>query len=167
MVHRLPGVTWVAVFDGLGHGPKAAEATALALDEIARFDESVSVDRALSRTHARLRQSRGAAATLARFDSTGLEIGGVGNVLARGLGSFKLPYVPTGGVIGGRMRRPRSVRVELPARTRLLIYTDGISRRAPIDALANLEPEALCAALMAEHSHLHDDATVVHLLFNG
>jgi negative regulator of sigma-B (phosphoserine phosphatase) len=165
LVRTIGEVTWVLLVDGLGHGSKAHEAGQRAIDEAALFGADLAVEDALDRLHDRLRGTRGAAATLARFDGTGVGLIGVGNVEVRGLGGFDLPFSPAGGVVGGRMRRPRPVRVELPRRARLLFYTDGIARRAPFDAVATLDGANLCATLLDHHSHLHDDATVIHVTY--
>jgi negative regulator of sigma-B (phosphoserine phosphatase) len=164
-VLELGEVTWVLLVDALGHGPKAHEAALLAVAEASEFGADLGVEDGLLRLHERLRGSRGAAATLARFDQSGATFSGVGNVEVRGLGGFDLPFAPSSGVVGGRMRRPRTVRVELPAPTRLLFYTDGITRRAPFDSFAALDGKSTCSALLDHHSHLHDDATVIHVTY--
>lgn len=164
-VHPLGEVTWVLLVDGLGHGPKAHAAARLAVDEVATFGVETSVEDGFARLHERLRGSRGAAAILARFDERGATLSGVGNVEVRGLGGFDMPFAPSSGVLGGRMGRPRAVRVELPAPTRLLFYTDGIARRAPFDVLATLDGTNVCSTLLDHHSHLHDDATVIHVTY--
>ncbi len=158
---------WVLLVDALGHGPKAAEAAALALDEFDRFDAQLSVEDGLLRLHQRLRGSRGAAAVLAWFDARGVTVGGVGNVELRSLGERPLPFVPANGVLGGRMRRPRSTQIDLEPGDRMLLHTDGIARRTPFAQLAALEPAALCEALIDQHSHAHDDATLIHLTYLG
>lgn len=167
LVLPLERVTWVILVDGLGHGPKAYEAAQLALDEARKFGEHTEVEQALQRLHERLRGSRGVAATLGRFDERGAILGGIGNVEVRALGGASLPFAPASGVVGGRMHRPRSVRVELPPLTRLLFYTDGVARRAPFDALAALDGASVCTTLIDQHSHLHDDATVIHVTYLG
>jgi len=158
--------TWVVLVDGLGHGPKAFEAAQLALDEAGKFHGALTVEDALDRLHIRLRGSRGAAATLARFDERGATFAGIGNVEVRSLSGVDLPFAPSAGVIGGRMRRPRAVRVELPLPTTLLFYTDGIARRTVFDSLAALDGANLCTTLLDNHSHLHDDATVIHVTYS-
>ncbi len=165
LVLAVGDATWVMLVDGLGHGPKAYAAAQLALEEANQFGVGVGVEDGIMRLHERLRGSRGAAVTLARFDRTGATMVGIGNVEARGLGSLDLPFAPASGVVGGRMRRPRSVRVELPPLARLLFYTDGIARRAPFDTLAPLDGANVCSTLLEHHSHLHDDATVIHVTY--
>lgn len=157
--------TWVILVDGLGHGPKAQEAALLALDEAAKFDAELNVEDALMRLHERLRGSRGAAASLARFDESGVTLAGIGNVEIRGLGGLDTRFAPASGIVGGRMRRPRSVRLELPPLAKLLFYTDGIARRTAFDSFTALDGTSLCTTLLDHHSHLHDDATVIHVTY--
>ena len=153
--------------DALGHGPKAAEAAGLALAELDELPGEIPVERALDRLHQRLRGSRGAAALLAWFDREGMTVGGVGNIELRSLGERDLSYVPASGVLGGRMRKPRANRIALQPGDRLLVHTDGIARRTPFSSLVGLEPARLCTTLLEQHSHAHDDATLIHLTFLG
>ncbi len=166
-VRSVDDITWVVLVDALGHGPKAAEAASLALDEFGQFDAKLSVEDGLVHIHERLRGSRGAAAVLARFDAHGMTVGGIGNVEMRSLSARQLPFVSASGVLGGRMRKARSTRIELEPGDRMLLYTDGVARRTPFESLAGLAPELLCTTLINQHSHLHDDATLIHLSFVG
>jgi negative regulator of sigma-B (phosphoserine phosphatase) len=153
--------------DGLGHGSAAEAASLAAIDELESFEAGVSVEEALTRIHERLRGTRGAAATLGFFDDEGVILGGVGNVSVRSLGSPSLPFVPDSGVLGGRIRKPRSTRIELEPGARMLLHTDGIVRTSPFEAIAGLDAEAMCAILLEKHSHSHDDATLIHVTYLG
>lgn len=158
-------VTWVLLVDALGHGPEAAEAAALAVDEAGAFTAELSVEAGLRRLHKRLGGSRGAAAALLRFEAGSVSLGGVGNVELRTLEGPALPYIPRNGVLGHRIPRLRSTELELGASGRALMFTDGIERSAPLRQLSSLEPEALCQALIADHSLDRDDATVIHVSY--
>jgi phosphoserine phosphatase RsbX len=151
--------------DALGHGPKAAEAAALAIDEATRFTAALTVERALERLHVRLAGSRGAAAALLRFETRSLSFAGVGNVELRTLAGTPVPYVAASGVLGARLPRLRAGQVELHEPGRLVLYTDGIARGTPLNAMAGLDPTTLCEALIADHSLDRDDATVVYVCY--
>lgn len=161
-MRTVQGVTWVMLVDALGHGPRAAEAAALAIDEAGQFTAALSIVRALDRLHARLHGSRGAAATLLRFEGPKLGFAGVGNVELRTLAGPQIPYVSASGVLGARMPRVRAGELELREPGRLLLFTDGIARGTPINSMADLDPELLCDTLIAAHSLERDDATVLH-----
>lgn len=168
IVRSLAGTTWLAVVDGLGSGPLAERATNAALAVIEALDDpEVRVLQVFARVHAALAYTRGAAATILRFDERGVEFGGIGNVALRGLGGLSLPFCPVGGVLGSHCRPPRSRRLSLEPGAALLVTTDGISRRAPLESLEPKGPEGLCRVLLSQHSNPADDATVVHATFRG
>jgi len=167
VVRPMPDGTWVLLVDGLGHGPKAATAAALAVDELSRLAPGLSVVAGLSQIHARLRGSRGAAAILAFFDERGVTLAGVGNVEIRALGPRRLPFMPSNGVVGERMRDLRATQIDLEHNDRFLLYTDGIVRGTPFDSLLSLDPPSLCATVLDHHSHAHDDATLIHVIYRG
>lgn len=165
LVHTIGDVTWVLLVDALGHGDLAADVADLALDEARKFDAGLSVEAALLRLNTRLAGSRGAAAALLRFDATHISLGGVGNVEVRTLRGVSAPYIAARGIIGRRLPPLQSLSIEPTAPGQLLMYTDGIDRRAPLHMLANLAPDVLCSTLLAKHSLERDDATVIHVSY--
>lgn len=176
-VRTVDGVTWVLLVDALGHGPVAADTAQRAVDEHGTFSAALSIEDAFARLHARLHGSRGAAATLLRFDARSLGFGGVGNVSLRTLAGAKVPYISANGILGWRalhvrcgelvLRPGHRAESELSESGRLLLFTDGIARTPAIDDLASMSGEALCRVLVAEHSLTHDDATVMHVSYDG
>lgn len=153
------GRTLVAVIDALGHGPVAAAVARAAQAALEQEALERGAGRLLEAAHAALRATRGAALTLAVFEGTGAEVCGVGNVQLRGL-TRPLPFAPSPGIVGTKMGRPRVTRLDLRAGDRLLVYSDGIPRRADVLALSALSPGPLCDALLAQR-HSHDDATAL------
>ena len=109
--------------------------------------------------------SRGGAATLLRFAEREISFVGVGNVELRTLTGPQLPFVSASGVLGGRMPRPRPNALELREPGSALLFTDGVSRRAPLSAMSRLSPQLLCEALIRDHAVDRDDATVIHLSY--
>jgi negative regulator of sigma-B (phosphoserine phosphatase) len=166
-VRTVDGVTWVLLVDALGHGPVAAETAARAVDEHASFSASLSVVGAFERLHARLAGSRGAAATLLRFDERSLGFGGVGNVSLRTLAGAQVPFFAASGIIGWRSLQVRCGELQLSGCGRLLLSTDGLVPVPPLGQLASLPAEELCRVLIAEHSLARDDATVVHISYRA
>src|SRR5262245_24236691 len=69
LVQAVPSGMLVAVVDGIGHGPSAAEAANLAIRELARMNGASLVD-AVQRCHEKLQRTRGVVLSLARFDVT-------------------------------------------------------------------------------------------------
>jgi hypothetical protein len=166
--HRVGDIHWVVVVDGLGHGLSAKTAANISRSVVLSIkSEDLRVIQLFARLHDALKSTRGAAATAARFDPLGVEFGGIGNVSLAGLGGLSLPFVPTGGVLGGHCDPPRSRRVPLSAGDQLLLATDGVSRRAPLDELSRRGPLRLVGALMDDYGSEHDDTTVVHVTYHG
>lgn len=160
-------VAWAALIDGLGHGPLACEAAERAKEVVEGLQPGLGVVDGLLLIHEALRGTRGAAAALARFDTSGVDVAGVGNIAVRGLGGVDVPFAPVGGVLGGRCRPPRGRHLDLAAGSRILLMTDGISRRAPIAELEERSGQSLCDALIQRHAHSHDDATAVLVTYVG
>lgn len=165
MARTIDGVTWVLLVDALGHGNLAADTAALALDEAETFGAELSVEGALLRLHTRLMGSRGAAAALLRFDAHALSVGGVGNVEVRTLHGASAPYAATRGVLGHRLPPLRANVIELVSPGSLLMFTDGIDRRAPLHALRSLDADVMCSTVLRQHALERDDATLVHVTY--
>lgn len=160
-VHLVFGdVIVFGVIDGLGHGPKAEEAALAALAAIegaAKRDVSSLFDV----THAALRGTRGAAMTLVVVSGSACEAIGVGNVTLRARQVRGLSLASTPGVVGGQMRTLRIARGELERGARLVIFSDGISSRAPIADYDGEPPADAARRVLAEHALDHDDATIL------
>jgi len=152
--------TLLAVIDGLGHGELAALAANRAVDYLNGWSLDGEVLRAMQGIHEVLRGTRGAAASLCLLHGAALVCCGVGNVEIRCLGT-KVPILPSPGVLGARVLQFRICRGALASGTRLVLFSDGISQRAPLEALRRLDPEAMCDELMSNHRKPTDDATVV------
>ncbi|HEY8378580.1 MAG TPA: SpoIIE family protein phosphatase [Nannocystis sp.] len=165
----------LAVVDGLGHGPMAAAAAAAAVDCLARQPAAADVEQIMRAIHDVLRGTRGAAMAVCQLrlptltgarttwlgpEPLELICCGVGNVEIRCVGA-KLPILLSPGVLGARVQSFRVCRGELPRGARLVLFSDGISQRAPLDALRHLDAETLCDTLMREHRKPDDDATVL------
>lgn len=148
------------VIDALGHGPHAAHAARIAL---ATLEESDATDLTtlFARVHAALRGTRGAAMTLLVTDGVRCESAGVGNVALRATGVRALASVSTPGVLGGQMRPLRIARGEHQLRSRVLVWSDGITSRLDLERLVALAPDEAAQRAMDEHAVAHDDATII------
>jgi negative regulator of sigma-B (phosphoserine phosphatase) len=149
----------VAVVDALGHGPRAAEVAqrSTAWLATAKQGESVAMMEGL---HDELRGSRGAAALLLMLSSRGVDACSVGNVELRS-SSGSLPFVLTPGVLGLRLRAPRSCFSSARVSERLVLFSDGLSGRFDLKNELHRTPAELATKLFSNHRHAHDDATVV------
>jgi negative regulator of sigma-B (phosphoserine phosphatase) len=153
-------VSLVAVIDALGHGPRAAQAAQLAtayLDEapIARGLRAIMED-----LHARLRNTRGAAAMILLVGGGRLEGCGVGNVDVRGYNT-RVPAVLTPGVLGAQLGKLKVFEAQLAQRGRIVMFSDGVSGRMSLDEVGGMVPHEACRVLMDRYRRPADDATVL------
>lgn len=168
VVRVADGQAMFAVIDGLGHGREAAFAARTVVDEIeARPDEPILA--LFQRCHARLRATRGAAMTIAKYDAATHRIQwlGAGNVRtalwragADGRAELRdmLVYSGTVGV-----QLPTLEVLSLEARTGdlLCLATDGLQVRFT-EGLRNGEPPgAQAERLLNDYRVRTDDALIL------
>lgn len=156
----------LAVVDGLGHGPLAAEAATRALRALGEVPAELEPAAIVQVCDRALRGSRGAALTLVivgarRSDGFPVAAVGVGNVALRARGVASLAFVPTPGVVGSLRRAPRTATALARPGARIVLASDGISARFDLAELDHLSPERACAELLSAHGVDHDDATAL------
>lgn len=165
------GGVFAVLADGLGHGPDAAAAGALAVADPAGL-AGCELPEALHRVHTRLRGSRGAAVTVARVrpspDGTGHEllVVGAGNVTAA-------VVAPDGGVrrtlighgtAGLTIRTPVQTRTPVPVGSVVVLHTDGLLSSWDLRGrgrAVHASPTVLAAVLLRDHERGSDDTGVV------
>jgi hypothetical protein len=156
------------VIDGLGHGPEAAAASALAAGVIERH-RAEPLEAMLLLVHEHLADSRGAAATLAIIDGdTGrMDWLGVGNVdgmliraderarphtsgvfLCRGILGYQQPNI--------RPQKP----IQLDDGDCIVIATDGVRGDLVADVRHEAPVDRLATSLLDAHATPDDDALV-------
>jgi phosphoserine phosphatase RsbX len=163
----------VAVIDGLGHGPEAAHAAGRAA-EIVETHPDERPDALLRRCHDALRNTRGAAMTVASIDPVVGEMTwlGVGNVqatvLQRRTRDARREWVPLrGGVVGYLLPALRPGTVRLQRDDVLVLATDGVRPvfgewPAPAEA-----PQDVADRILADQSRGTDDALVLVARYRG
>jgi anti-sigma regulatory factor (Ser/Thr protein kinase) len=158
----------LVVADGLGHGPDAAEAGAVALECFAE-EPFASPRQLLERMHHALRRTRGAAVMALQADAGAgtIRSAGAGNVMARLVsGVSDRTLLCQHGTAGIAMRTPEEITTPWPPHALLVVYSDGIESRWTGGVLAPLlgRDPALAATLLArDHCRGRDDATVAVL----
>lgn len=155
-----PDRSVIAVIDGLGHGPAAAEASERAVRFLNEAIGEVAPVALLDGLDSALKGTRGAAATICTYDGESLSYGGVGNVGVRSEGT-RLGLVPCPGVLGRGVRRLRSFSTPLRPGDRFAVFSDGISARLDLASVDRLGPEAACHALVERFGREVDDASIV------
>ena len=153
------------VADGLGHGQNAAEASVEAVRLFHRFNGH-QVPTLLDYVHGGLRSTRGAAVSIARFDSDSGRVifGGIGNVagIVAANGDLKR-MVSMPGTAGYSARKIQSF--EYPfAGGLVILHSDGLSSSWSLGRYPNLHaahPTLIAAVLYRDFSRRRDDATVL------
>jgi hypothetical protein len=164
----------LAVVDGLGHGPAAAEA-ANAARGVIEDHAAEPPERILELCHDTLRSTRGAVATIVslRFADDTLSWLGVGNaeaILRRaepdgGRATEFAPLRP--GIVGYRLPELRPAALTVRAGDLLMLTSDGI-RTTPDEAIGPGEPvQAIADRILADRAAPDDDALVLVARYLG
>jgi anti-sigma regulatory factor (Ser/Thr protein kinase)/serine/threonine protein phosphatase PrpC len=159
--------------DGLGHGAKAATASAAAVDELHRTAH-LPPEQILRHLDRALRTTRGAAAAVAQLDTDTHELGfaGVGNVGARiHTGNRWQPLVSHPGIVGAHFPARVPVQHLVWSRDSLLVlHSDGLPSRwtPPEDTdLLGHDPALVAATILRDAGSaarpLRDDTSVAVL----
>jgi anti-sigma regulatory factor (Ser/Thr protein kinase) len=157
----------VALVDGLGHGPKAAEAAHAAIEAFHRSVREGGPAQSIQLAHQALISTRGAVMAVACIDSPAqtLRFAGLGNISA-------VVHTPgasvrlgsTDGTVGYGVRKARESSVAWTPRSTLVMNTDGLSSRwslARHPGLLACHPVLIAAVLHRDFARNTDDATVV------
>lgn len=164
-----PSGALLAVIDGSGHGPLAAEAAELAVATL-REVPTESVLNHFSRCHAALTGTRGAVMTLADFNQAHrtVTLSGVGNVEAMlfraksgpGLSSAECASLRSG-IVGDHLPSPYAVVIPVEPADVLVMVTDGVRPLFNDLAGLGLPAQRLADQLLRQHSRGNDDALVL------
>ncbi len=164
--------TLLAVIDGLGHGPEAAEAAGAAAG-VLRENPAEPVEVLLVLCHAALARTRGAAITVASISANNGSMSwlGVGNVEAarlRGAPSNDSQASPSldmalllGGIVGHQLPTLRPHAVDVQPGDLLLMATDGIARSFTQDVHLAAAPARLADGILDKLARPTDDALIL------
>ena len=158
--------------DGLGHGPAAATAGALAVTDPAGLARLTLTD-VLLRIHERLRGTRGAAVTAVRLRPAAaggheLLVAGVGNVAAVVVspdGTVRRTMIQSG-TAGLAVRRPVQTATPVPDGGVVVLYTDGLLSTWDLKGrgrAVSAPPGVLATVLLRDHERGTDDTGVLVL----
>jgi anti-sigma regulatory factor (Ser/Thr protein kinase) len=160
--------TSIALFDGLGHGQGAADATLAAIRSF-NLNSTRAPGEMLQPMHDALRATRGAAAAFAAIDSgtQQLRFAGVGNCSAsihRGAGIRPSGLASQNGTLGAKLLRVNELSYDFPLEALLIMHTDGLGTRWNLDDYSGLfrrHPSVIAAVLYRDFTRLRDDVTVL------
>jgi negative regulator of sigma-B (phosphoserine phosphatase) len=170
----LPKGALVAAIDGVGHGGEAARAARKA-GEVVRARPSQDLVLLVERCHSALRDTRGAAISLAFISSSKGAVTwlGVGNVEGRVLSgdpSARRPKASLAlgsGVAGHELPRVRTTTLDLRPGDVVVLATDGVKDGFGESLDLSGSTQAIADRILAEHWKPADDALVVALRYLG
>lgn len=163
----------VAVVDGLGHGASAAAAAKAAVDTLERNAHEPIIN-LVRICHERLKKTRGAVMSIARFDYeegtlTWVGVGNVEGVLLHrdAYGNVSQELLPLrGGVVGDQLPSLLASIVPVSRGDTLIFATDGI-RAGFADELKAGSVQATADAVLARFARGTDDALVLVARYSG
>jgi negative regulator of sigma-B (phosphoserine phosphatase) len=174
VVIPLPYGALLAVIDGLGHGPEAAEAARDAAS-VLTADPTLSIPELLERCHEGLRKTRGVVMTLVALDarSSTIEWFGVGNV--EGLlfhvdssGRRSQQAVNArGGVLGCRLPPAKIGTTPIFDGDVLVLATDGLRCEFSAEIALEWAPQGIADWLLQRYARGTDDALVLVARYLG
>ena len=161
------GTTLMAVIDGLGHGEDAA-AAANAAAQVLETSPHESLRTLFDRCHAQLRATRGAAMTVARFESSGrtldwLGTGNIKTVLLRrsASGTTCMDLLTYSGVVGAQVPKRPASKIQVMPGDVLILATDGVDRKFINSIRYDEPPQTQAERLLAAYRSPTDDALVL------
>ncbi|MDZ7854738.1 SpoIIE family protein phosphatase [Sphaerotilus sp.] len=171
-----PGGHWLAVIDGLGHGPDAALAAQTARHRLEQSAHHPGLaghpDQMLLHLDMALGATRGAAIGLTWIAQGRLRHAGVGNTRALRWRAGQTLRLPSSyGIVGeGRLgaghgsHRVTVLDIDLQPGDWILLFTDGLDESLTVGVMLPewvREPERLCEHLMTRGHPARDDAAVL------
>ncbi len=154
------------VADGLGHGIRAAEASA---EAISAFRTSTDTEPVLllDRVHRALRGTRGAAVAIARVDRKERRVryAGIGNISGAVIGTEKTQFmISHNGTAGHETIRFQEFVYPFPHGAILIMHSDGLATSWNLSSYPGLEthhPAVIAGTLYRDSSRNRDDVCVI------
>jgi hypothetical protein len=170
-VHTRGQHTIVGVLDGLGHGPAAASAAKLGVDQIQQ-SHAHDVVTLMRECHGRLRGSRGAVMSLAMFDSldrtmTWIGVGNVRGTLWCARTAKWKSLLLRSGVVGEVLPQLQASIVPVTEGDTLVFTTDGVGPDIDQRLLNGASLQASAERILARCRTGRDDALVLLARFRG
>jgi serine phosphatase RsbU (regulator of sigma subunit) len=173
-VAPFPGGALVALLDGLGHGPEAADASAAAAPILTAHAKD-PLTALIERCHQQLRRTRGVAMSLAAFHArdSSMSWTGIGNVSAvllrheRATGRRDEALATRGGVVGFQLPPLRVDTMAVSAGDVLVMATDGIQEPFASGVSTGDPPQEIAESILLRCAKSSDDAHVLVARYVG
>ena len=155
----------LAMADGLGHGPVAAEASEVAMTVFRQSTGSPAA--VLEQAHPAMRSTRGAAMAVASIDAAAgtLDFAGAGNISGRIISAVEdCSLMSQHGTVGVQIRKIQDMAYAWPRHALVVLHSDGLTSRWKLDHVPGLfqcDPAVVAGWLIREHTRGQDDVTVL------
>jgi len=174
LVESHPDGVLVAVVDGLGHGPQAAEVAKIAIAAL-KGHSAKPVNFLFERCHRELAGTRGVVMSLALLDArdetmTWVGVGNVTGLLLRADNQAERAretLLPRGGVLGYRLPSLYPVVIPVAPGDTLIFATDGLRSGFIEDVLLNDVPQQIAEHILEHYGRETDDALVLVARYIG
>jgi serine/threonine protein phosphatase PrpC len=158
---------FLAMIDGMGHGPAAYKVAARACEYL-RENWSPDLDSTMAAVDKELRETLGGSVGMCTLDlSSGvIEYTAVGNIIMRLEGSKCQKFYAKEGVVGIRQMSLRHHRAMMREGDVLVMHTDGISERFRMEDIPQVLGYAagrMARAIVEQFGKSHDDVTCLVL----
>jgi negative regulator of sigma-B (phosphoserine phosphatase) len=175
LVVELPGALLMAVVDGAGNGPAAAEAAELAVQALAGSTSSdISLFNLINRCHKQLRGTRGGVISLglikARENSlTWLGVGNVEGAVFRAISGKTGParLLLRSGVVGMWLPPLKPYTLAIAPGDTVVFVTDGVDNRFMEELPPMNDSQALAEKIVHNYGRQTDDALALVVRYKG
>jgi len=174
LVRQIDDSVLLAVIDGLGHGPQAADAANAAIAAIESHLGQPLVQLAKD-CHRALVQKRGVAMTLVSIQTEGNVLNwlGIGNVwggVLLGVAQRKARWMGMssyGGIVGYQLPLRQPSKVMIAPGDWVIMATDGVRPAFDCDLGITRPPQEIATQILSRHASGKDDALVLAVRYRG
>jgi anti-sigma regulatory factor (Ser/Thr protein kinase) len=166
VLHQAGDRALIMLVDGLGHGPDAAEASAVAVGIFEEYTQNGPAE-LVERMHAAMHSTRGAVVAVIEilWNQHTLRYAGVGNTSGRILSDGAVRnLVSRNGTVGIDVRKIDEVSYPWPEDGLLILHSDGLATHWNLDdypGLRGRHPALIAGVLFRDYNRIRDDSTVV------
>ncbi len=152
----------IALADGLGHGPLAAEAS-LGFCAYVEAHTEDSLEEIIRGASNEIVRTRGAAAAVVSIDldQQTLAFAGIGNIELQAVSREPIRPVCTPGIVGRPLRKVVQFDYTLNRGDLFAFYSDGISSRFSLTEYRRFDVQPMADEILKEQGKYHDDATCI------
>lgn len=157
--------TYLAVIDGIGHGPKAAVISS-SIKEFIERNWNQNPSKIIEKVHHHMIGSEGAVIGVSVIDhsESTLVYAGLGNIACRVIGSMDKAMVSADGLLGVRLRTVENSKIDLHDKDLIVMHSDGVSSLSSLKDFPRINitsSRLLAKKIVQKYGSEYDDATCI------